>query len=138
MRKFLCSKALLPVLMVIQVVPLVILDKSSYSLTSQVWWLPMFLGILAFVSVMKLLTGGTLTTWPWYLLSFSQGFNIISRLMMVMPHATTNIDGVQVLNGPEVAINILAMLFSAFFIWYCELPEVRAYVIGRLKPLKIA
>jgi len=127
-----------PLFMIIQVVPLVILPPSSFSLKSQEWWLPVFLGILSIFSVTKLLAGRSLTMWPWYLLSFSQGFNIISRLMMVMPHATTNTDGMQVLNLAEVVINIIAMILSAFFIWYCELPEVRAYFLARLKPLETA
>ncbi len=127
---------MLPILMIIQVVPLVILPPASFSLKSQIWCLPVFLGVLSVFSVAKLLTGRGLVMWPWYLLSFSQGFNIISRLMMVMPHATTNTDGIQVLNLAEVVINVLAMILSAFFIWYCELPEVRAYVLARLKPLK--
>ncbi len=128
----------MPVLMVVQVLPLMVLPLSSYSPLSQEWWLPLFLGILSIVSVTKLLTGNTLVSWPWYLLSFSQGFNIISRLMMVMPHATTNVDGVQILSLADVLINIISILFSSFFIWYCELPEVRAFIMAKLKPLKIS
>lgn len=124
--------------MVVQVLPLMVLPLSSYSPLSQEWWLPLFLGILSIVSVTKLLTGNTLVSWPWYLLSFSQGFNIISRLMMVMPHATTNVDGVQILSLADVLINIISILFSSFFIWYCELPEVRAFIMAKLKPLKIS
>lgn len=128
----------MPVFLAVQVLPLVILPLSSYSLLSQEWWLPLFLAILSIISVTKLLTGHAIAMWPWYLLSFSQGFNIISRLMMLMPHATQNVDGIQVLSGPDVVVNLLSMLFSAFYIWYCELPEVRSYVVGRLKPLKAA
>jgi zinc transporter ZupT len=63
--------------------------------------------------------------WPWYLVSFAQGFNIISRLMMIMPHATRNQDGAQVFNTSYVILTLISMLLSSFFLWYTELPDVR-------------
>jgi hypothetical protein len=65
------------------------------------------------------------------MLSFAQGFNIISRLMMLMPHATTNVLGTQTVNGAYIIVFILSMLLSSFYIWYLELPEVHASVFGR-------
>jgi hypothetical protein len=59
------------------------------------------------------------------MVSFAQGVNIISRLMMLMPHATRNAGGAQVLNTPYVVVAAVCMLLSAFEIWYNELPEVR-------------
>jgi hypothetical protein len=59
------------------------------------------------------------------LISFAQGFNIISRLMMLMPHITRNNNGVQVFNALYVVLAVISLAFSAFLLWYTELPEVR-------------
>jgi Ni,Fe-hydrogenase I cytochrome b subunit len=67
--------------------------------------------------------------WPWYLISFSQGFNLISRLMMIMPHATMNDNGVQVANIPYLVLTVIAMILSGFLLWYSELPDVRMVVL---------
>ena len=80
-----------------------------------------FLVIIALVQILIRKTQGL---WPWYLVSFAQGVNIISRLMMFLPHATRNNGGVQVFNTQYVISNC-PMLLSAFEIWYNELPEVR-------------
>ena len=45
--------------------------------------------------------------WPWYLVSFAQGVNIISRLMMLLPHATRNNEGVQDFNAAYVIIAVV-------------------------------
>jgi hypothetical protein len=63
--------------------------------------------------------------WPWYLMSFSQGFNIISRIMMLWPHATVTVNKVDTLNVPYIALTFLSMAMSAFLLWYTELPDVR-------------
>ena len=44
---------------------------------------------------------------------------------MLLPHATENVGGVQRFNADYFIIAVVAMLLSAFEIWYCELPEVR-------------
>ncbi|MDP3179314.1 MAG: hypothetical protein Q8M76_15505, partial [Spirochaetaceae bacterium] len=82
------------VLMVLQAVPLLAFPLSSYSLTSQEWWLPVFLCVLAGISVLRIFLGKGRAAWAWYMISFAQGFNIISRLLMLMPHATYNDQGV--------------------------------------------
>ena len=124
-RKILSAKAVIPVLMCLQVVPLLLMAPSSYSLNSQEWWLPALLTVLVIISLVQILIRKTPVSWPWYLVSFAQGFNIISRLMMLLPHATRNNEGTQVFSSEYVIIAIVAMLLSAFEIWYNELPEVR-------------
>ncbi len=129
LRKLLCRVALIPVLLCAQIIPLVVFPLTSYNLKTQEWWLPLFLAALSIVSIFQLLLRRSIAAWPWYMLSFAQGFNIISRLMMLMPHATTNVQGTQIVNNSYIVIAILAMLLSSFYIWYLELPEVHASIL---------
>jgi hypothetical protein len=130
LRKILSAKGVIPVLMCLQVVPLLLLAPSSYSLKSQEWWLPALLSLLVIISLVQILIRRSQVSWPWYLVSFAQGLNIISRLMMLLPHATKNNEGVQVFNSVYVIIAVVAMLLSAFEIWYNELPEVRRNLLS--------
>jgi hypothetical protein len=125
LRKILSARGVIPVIMCLQIVPLLIFPTTSYSGTSQEWWLPAFLTALVIIALVQILIRKTRAPWPWYLVSFAQGVNIISRLMMFMPHATKNKAGEQVLNGSYVVIALVAMVLSAFEIWYNDLPEVR-------------
>ena len=131
LRKLLCRMAIIPVLLCLQILPLVVFPLDSYNLKTQEWWLPLFLAVLSVVSLFQLLLRRSIAAWPWYMLSFAQGFNIISRLMMLFPHATSNVQGTQVVNGTYIVVAILSMLFSSFFIWYLELPEVHASILVR-------
>ena len=124
---------MIPIMLCVQVVPLLIFPASSYSLKSQEWWLPVLLTFFVLIGLVQLLIRRTSAAWPWYLLSFAQGFNIISRLMMLMPHATKIVDKVQRFNLEYVAIAAASMLVSAFEIWYIELPEVRTRLLARPK-----
>ena len=125
MRKILSSRIAIYVIMVLQLVPLLIFPASAYSPDSQEWWLPVLLSFLVIIALVQLFFRKSRASWPWYLLAFSQGFNIISRLMMLLPHATVNAGGVQKFNTAYAVIAAVAMIVSAFEIWYCELPEVR-------------
>jgi hypothetical protein len=125
-RSLLTKPKVIRVLMVLQILPLLAMPPSSYSLTSQEWWLPAFLCIMVCISLVRLLSLKGQNSWAWRLIAFSQGFNIISRLMMLFPHATFNDQGIQRFNSLYVGISVGAMLVSAFEIWYQELPEVRA------------
>ena len=87
--------------------------------------MPIVLSFLVIVALFQLIFRKSHAVWPWYLLAFSQGFNIISRLMMLLPHATKNVAGVQIFSTDYVIIAAVAMVLSAFEIWYFELPEVR-------------
>jgi len=125
-RKYITSRFMIPVLLCLQIIPLVVFPFSSYTLKTQEWWLPVLLALLTIISLVQILLRRSLAPWPWYLLSFSQGFNIISRIMMLLPHATHSGEGgAQVANGTYIIIAFAAMLFSGFEIWYGELPEVR-------------
>ncbi len=127
-RTFISNRIVVPVLLILQIVPLIIFPIKSYSLDSQEWWLPLLLTLFSIVAMVQILARRSHSSWPWYLLSFSQGFNIISRIMMVMAHATSTAQGGGILvNGPYLVIAFIAMLLSAFDIWYCELPEVRKW-----------
>jgi hypothetical protein len=129
-RSILSARGVIPVIMCFQVVPLLVFPPSSYTIRSQEWWLPVLLTLLVIISLVQLLIRKTQAVWPWYLVSFSQGVNIISRLMMLLPHTTVNRAGVQVFNTVYVIISVAAMLVSAFEIWFNDLPEVRRKVLS--------
>jgi hypothetical protein len=123
---------MIPLFLCLQVIPLVLFPASSYSLKTQEWWLPILLSALTIIALIQLLIRRNIAAWPWYLLSFSQGFNIISRLMMLLPHATVSGEGGSVkANTLYVVIAFGTMLFSAFSIWYNELPEPRQKLASR-------
>jgi hypothetical protein len=131
-RKAITSRFLIPVFLCLQIVPLVVFPASTYSLATQEWWLPILLSLLTIISLVQLLVRHSTAAWPWYLLAFSQGFNIISRMMTILPHATVSVDGGgQAANGEYIAIAFASMLFSAFEIWYGDLPEVRQKLASR-------
>ena len=125
LRKVLSQKLFIPVILCLQVVPLLLFPPSSWALTSQEWWLPTVLSALVVVALVQILFRHSTAASPWYILSFAQGINIISRLMMLMPHANIYVAGVQRFNTLYVVLSLAAMLVSAFEIWYCDLPEVR-------------
>jgi hypothetical protein len=115
--------------LVLQVFPLILYPPASFSPTSQEWWLPVVLAVLALIGSVQVIRHST-AAWPWYLISFSQGFNIISRLLLVLSRITINIDGVQQFNAPYVIMTLVSMILSAFVIWYIDLPEVRMVMLG--------
>ncbi len=130
LRKTLSNRILIPVIMCLQVVPLLLFPAGSYTIKSQEWWLPALLTFLVILALVQILIRRTLKAWPWYLISFAQGFNIISRLMMLMPHTIENIGKVQAFNADYVVFAIVSMLASAFEIWYCDLPEVHSRILA--------
>jgi hypothetical protein len=121
---------MIPVVMCLQVLPLLVFPPSSYSVKSQEWWLPVLLTFLVVIALVQLLIRKTQALWPWYLVSFAQGVNIISRIMMLLPHTTVNREGNQQFNSEYFIIAVVAMLISAFEIWYNELPEVRRKLLS--------
>ncbi len=123
------KKSIIIVLLVLQFIILVMFPSESFSPDSQEWWLPVLLAFLALIAVVRLIWKGGDVSWPWYLLGFAQGFNIISRMMMLMPHSMVNVGGDVVLNTNYLILTILSMIFSGFFLWYIELPEVRINMI---------
>jgi hypothetical protein len=132
LRKLITSKVMIPILLCLQLVPLLLFPASSFSLASQELWLPLLLSVLTLIALIQILIRKNMTAWPWYLLAFSQGFNIISRMMTLFPHATVSgQDGAMVANGDYVVVAIVAMLLSAFEIWYGDLPELRQKLASR-------
>jgi hypothetical protein len=110
------------------VVPLLVFPLSSWKLTTQEWWLPLLLTFLVIIALVQIFIRKSRVSWPWHLTIFAQGVNIISRLMMLLPHTTVNHEGTQIFNASYFIIGVVAMLISAFEIWYSELPEVRRNV----------
>ena len=124
-RQQLTSQVVIKIILFSQFIPLILFPPSSFKLSSQEWWLPVLLALMAVVAVIQLVFRRSLALWPWYLVSFAQGFNIISRLMMLMPHATNTTGELQTLNTLYIIVSGISMLMSAFLLWYTELPEVR-------------
>jgi hypothetical protein len=124
-RRAIATRGFIVGALILQLVPLILFPPESFSSNSQEWWLPALLATMVLVSCGELILRGSHQLWPWHLMSFSQGFNIISRLMMLWPHATKTVGGVTVLNVPYVALTITSMAMSAFLLWYLELPDVR-------------
>lgn len=125
MRAALTTKKAITLILILQVVPLILFPASSFDLNTQEWWLPAFLVVMTAIAAVQILVRRSTAAWPWLLFSFSQGFNIISRVMLVLPHATVNNGGILSLDYTYVSLTILSMLLSYFLLWYTELPEVR-------------
>jgi len=124
-RASLTQRRAISLLLILQPIPLFLFPPESYRPTNQEWWLPVLLGVMVLVADIQLLWRRSPLVWPWHLLEFAHGFNIISRLMMIWPHATRVVGGATVLDGAYVGLTALAMLCSAWLLWYLELPEVR-------------
>jgi len=122
MRQSLVKPNFIKLFLILQLIPLILFPPESFK--TQEWWLPVLLAVLVVVAVVQLFRHSP-ALWPWYLISFAQGFNIISRLMMLMPHITRYENGVQVFNAPYVVLTVLSLVCSTFLLWYTELPEVR-------------
>ncbi len=124
-RRAIASRWVIIVLLILQFIPLVLFPPESFSPTTQEWWLPVLLAVMVLWADVELIVRRNDQTWPWYLMSFAQGFNIISRIMMLWPHATRVVNKVEMLNGPYIVLTFLSIALSAFFLWYQELPDVR-------------
>jgi len=129
MKNLLTNRTFISILLFAQLIPLLAFSREAYDLTGQVWWLPAFLALLVLIGVFQLAVRGSYAPWPWYLIGFSNGFNIISRLMMFFPHIMLNIQGVQTVNWPYIIISVLAMGWSAVMLWFVEFPEVKNTMI---------
>ncbi len=130
-RHFVTNSKIIVLILLVQFIPLILFPPSSFSGESQEWWLPMVLLVLALIAVVDLLINrSSVVTWAWHLIAFAQGFNLISRLLMLFPNIMTNDNGVQTFNSLYVVLTLVAMLMSVFMLWYVELPEVK---VGLLK-----
>jgi hypothetical protein len=133
MKKAILKRSLIIPFFILQLIPIVIFPPESYAFTTQEWWLPLLLAGLALFATVELLLRHNPEAWPWYLLSFGQGFNIISRLLMIMPHTVSNTKNGQVFNTTYVIITIVSVSISWFFLWYLEQPETRMAVMQDAK-----
>jgi hypothetical protein len=133
MKKAVLKRSLIIPFFILQLIPIVLFPPASYALTTQEWWLPVLLAVLTIFATIELVVRHNPEAWPWYLLSFSQGFNIISRLLMLMPHTVLNTDNGQIFNTTYVIITLFCISISWFFLWYLEQPELRMGVMQDAK-----
>jgi hypothetical protein len=84
-RRAIASPGIVIAALIAQIFPLLMFPLESFSPKSQEWWLPMLLAVMVLVANVELIARRSDKPWPWYLLSFAQGLNIISRLMMIWP-----------------------------------------------------
>ncbi len=124
-RNAIANPRLIIAVLILQLIPLVLFPAASFSPNTQEWWLPVLLAIMVIAADIYLIVRRTPAPWPWYLLSFAQGFNIISRLMMVWPHSSNQVGSTWVLNVPYILLTLIAIALSAAILWYTEKPEVR-------------
>lgn len=125
------SRGVIAAVLLLQVVPLMLFPGDTFSSKSQEWWLPALLTVLALVATIQLLVRGTDRNWPWDLVAFAQGFNIISRLMMVWPKATLTSGGVTAVNGLYILMTLISIIWSWLMLWYTEQPTVRIAMIRK-------
>jgi hypothetical protein len=128
-QRMIASRGIIVTVLILQLIPIMMFPAASFAPNSQEWWLPLMLFILVVLGDLQLIVRHNTDVWPWHLLSFSHGFNIISRLMMLWPHATRMLNGEMVLNGPYVSLSCVSMAASGLLLYYLELPEVRIVMV---------
>jgi hypothetical protein len=124
-RRPIAARKVVVAVLSLQIAPLLLFPPESFSASSQEWWLPVLLVVMVMAANLELWVRGSRKVWPWHLMIFAQGFNIISRIMMMWAHATKTSGGATVLNLPYLGLTIAAIAWSAFLLWYLELPDVR-------------
>jgi hypothetical protein len=86
---------------------------------------PIFLVIVALLLVLvgwQLVQGGA---WAPILSTFLQGFNIITRLILLFPHALVD-EGAGGVNYLFLTTGVLAILLSIYFLYLLGRPEIEA------------
>ncbi|PKO17865.1 MAG: hypothetical protein CVU39_05130 [Chloroflexi bacterium HGW-Chloroflexi-10] len=119
-RKLFGNTKFLNALLVLQIIPILLYPPSIFNPTSQTWWLPMLLVIMALVGAVQIFRRSP-QPWPLYLVAFAQGFNIISRLMMLMPQSTSGVG----FDGLYFVLSVVAMAISTFLLWLFDQPLTR-------------
>jgi hypothetical protein len=127
----LTNKGAIIAVLLLQLIPLIMLPAESFSLQTQEWWLSVLLTLMVLVADIQLILRRSSASWPWYLVSFAQGFNIISRLMLVWSHATTKVGNVWVPDWGYIALSAASMALSVFALLYMEMPEIRTGLLRK-------
>ncbi len=130
LNKILSDRKTMLLVLFLQPIPLLIFPLSVYKPTSQEWWLAVLMGLLALSGLIPVLRRST-AMWPWYLMGFAQGFNIISRLMMVWAHIIVIDNGKQYFNTSYTIIAALMILLSTLLLSYLERPDVRMIMLRK-------
>ena len=131
LRRIVTNPKIIVAILILQFIPLILFPAATFSATSQEWWLPALLTVMSIIAVIELFANrATVAGWAWQLVAFAQGFNLISRMLMLFPRMTENVKGVQRFNALYVVLTLIAMAMSAFILWFIELPEVK---VGLLK-----
>ncbi len=130
-RRALVSPAVVSVVLILQVIPLVLFPPALFSLKTQDWWLPVLLAVMLIAADVQIIGQRSVTLSPWNLLAFAQGFNIISRLMMVWAHATVLVGRVRTADTLYIGLTLVSIIMSVFVLWYTEKPEVRMAFLPR-------
>ena len=129
-RQAIANRGVIVAVLALQVVPLLLFPPETFTPTTQEWWLPALLVVMVLIASGELILRRSDKLWPWYLISFAHGFNIISRIMMIWPKATTGSGDNATVNWGYLSLTLVSMLMSALMLWYTEQAKVR---IGLLK-----
>jgi hypothetical protein len=124
-RQLMGNVTFLKILLILQLIPILLFPPSVFELTSQKWWLPAILVVMSIIGCVQVFRK-SVVLWPLYLISFAHGFNIISRLLMLMPQ-TTQTSSFDFL---YFVLSVVAMALSALMLWVLELPEARQALVG--------
>jgi hypothetical protein len=124
-RRPLYSRSIIILILILQIIPLLLFPPRIYGSGSQQLWLPALLVLFVVFADARLIFGRTHWIGAWYLLAFAQGFNVISRLMLVWPNGSSVAGKVVVVNWDYVLLSLLAIALSTWLLVYMEKPEVR-------------
>ena len=130
-RQAIASRGVIVAILLLQVVPLLLFPPETFAPTTQEWWLPALLVAMALIASGELILRRSDKLWPWYLISFAHGFNIISRIMMIWPKATIGSGDNATVNWDYLSLTLLSMLLSALMLWYTEQSKVRIGLLRR-------
>lgn len=126
MRRSVLSQPLaIIIILLLQIIPLLMFPPDVFVPTSQVWWLPAILVICVLVANFQIIVRRSHSVNPWLLIGFAQGFNVISRLMMVWPNATVTTEAGVAVDWVYVILTIISIAVSWWLLIYTEKPEIR-------------
>ncbi len=124
-RSFLTQPVIIIAILLLQIIPILLFPTYVFTPTSQVWWLPAILVICVLVADFQLIVRRSHSVNPWLLIGFAQGFNIISRLMMVWPNATVTTEAGTGVNWIYLILTVVSIAVSWWLLIYTEKPEIR-------------